>query len=109
MALPVCEPHGSSITARAEPSAGHTIGSTFNPSEQSGGFLFLAIAGAFPHSETPVCWPYSAFHALTELRPLSPNFVVIAGLVPAIHLAASMDHRDKPGGDDGEGAAAKLV
>ena len=27
--------------------------------------------------------------------------VVIAGLVPAIHLASAGDHRDKPGGDDG--------
>ena len=27
--------------------------------------------------------------------------VVIAGLVPAIHLASAGDHRDKPVGDDG--------
>jgi len=41
---------------------------------------------------------------------LTPHPTVIAGLVPAIHASAcakpSMDHRDKPGDDEGEGLAA---
>ena len=35
--------------------------------------------------------------AAHNLYPLG----VIAGLVPAIQFSGNMDHRDKPGGDDG--------
>ena len=36
------------------------------------------------------------------------HLTVIAGLDPAIHVASSMDHRVKPGGDD-RGAAVGRV
>src|SRR5690606_35688296 len=55
----------------------------------------------------PARRPHAPGHAPRRLNPrpcTAPSPFVIAGLVPAIHLPRHrLDHRDKPGGDDGRG------